>query len=169
MAGAPIEDYAAYQPATRCAPAAKPGTRTLLRFVVRTYGGRAGPVSRSCTRRTRVTSEHQEGRALDWMVDARTPQGRRAARALLDDLFATDPAGNEHARARRMGVMYVIWDDRMYAAWDAFRGEPYLSSSCPSRRRCSATLRHRDHVHVSLTRAAAQGRTSWFERRAGRG
>ena len=62
-----------------------------------------------------------------------------------------------------MGVMYVIWDDRMYAAWDEFRPEPYLSSSCRSRRRCSPTLRHRDHLHVSLTRQGAKGSTSWYD------
>ena len=58
--------------------------------------------------------------------------------------------------------MYVIWDDHMWSAWDGFRRERYLSSSCPSPRRCSETLRHRNHVHVSLTRRGGNGRTSWF-------
>ena len=57
---------------------------------------------------------------------------------------------------------YVIWNDRMYPAWSRFEPEPYLSSSCPSRKRCSPTLRHRDHVHVSLSRAGAKARTSWY-------
>lgn len=158
----PVEEYAGYQPAERCAPEAKPGTVELGRFVVHRYGGRFGSVSRPCRKRSRVTSEHQEGRAFDWMVDATTAKGRATAQALLDDLFATDGGGNPHARARRMGVMYVIWNDRMYAAWDGFEPEPYLSSSCRTRKRCSPTLRHRDHVHISLTRAAAQARTSWY-------
>jgi hypothetical protein len=50
----------------------------------------------------------------------------------------------------------------MYSAWNEFRPEPYLSSSCTTRRRCSKTLRHRDHVHISLTRLAARQRTSWY-------
>ena len=50
----------------------------------------------------------------------------------------------------------------MYPAWTHFRPEPYLSSSCPTLRRCSATLRHRDHVHVSLSLAGAKGLTSWY-------
>jgi hypothetical protein len=59
----------------------------------------------------------------------------------------------------------VIWNDRMWSAWDRFEPEPYLSSSCSSRKRCSQTLRHRDHVHISLTRKGGRGETSWFEKR----
>ncbi|WP_148611245.1 hypothetical protein [Nocardioides rubriscoriae] len=166
-AAPPLEPYAAYQPATRCAPAAKPGTRELARWLVKRFGSHTS-VSRSCRRGSAVTSEHQEGRAIDWFADARTPRGRKAARRVLDTLFASDADGNPAAKARRMGVMYVIWNDHMYAAWREFRPEPYLSSSCRTRRRCSTTLRHRDHVHVSLTRKAARGRTSWYERPSGR-
>jgi hypothetical protein len=53
----------------------------------------------------------------------------------------------------------------MYAAWNRFEPEPYLSSSCPSRRKCSATLRHRDHLHISQTRAGGRGDTSWYDGR----
>jgi hypothetical protein len=157
----PLEDFAGYEPASRCSPAAKAGTRRLARWIVARHGSHAS-ISRGCRRAGDVTSEHQEGRAIDWSADARTARGRQGAARLLDELFAADADGNVAAKARRMGVMYVIWDDRMYAAWREFRPEPYLSSSCPSRRRCSATLRHRDHVHVSLTRRAARGRTSWY-------
>jgi hypothetical protein len=165
VAGAvrPIEDYASYQPQTRCSPKAKPGTEVLARWLVRRYGGAVGGISRACSRT--ATSEHAEGRALDWTLDATSGRGRRVARAFLRDAFATDRAGNPDALARRMGIMYVIWDDRMYPAWSGFEPERYLSSSCPRRRRCSATLRHRNHVHVSLTRSAARGTTSWFEGR----
>ena len=161
----PIEPYASYQPAAKCSPKAKPGTKQLGRYLVRRYGGGFGPISRHCTRRRQVTSEHHEGRAFDWTLDARSAPGRRTARAFLRDLGATDGAGNADALGRRMGVMYVIWNDHMYAAWDGFRPEPYLSSSCRTRKKCSQTLRHRDHVHVSLTRRAARAQTSWYLRR----
>ncbi|WKN49208.1 hypothetical protein [Nocardioides sp. Arc9.136] len=161
-----LEDYAPYQPQTRCSPHAKPGTEALGRWLVRRYGGSWGGVSRGCGS---GTSEHAEGRAFDWTLDASTKQGRRTARAFLRDAFAADAKGREHAKARRMGIMYVIWDDRMYAAWDAFEPEPYLSSSCRKRAKCSATLRHRDHVHISLTRKAGRGRTSWYAGRVDAG
>ena len=59
-----------------------------------------------------------------------------------------------------MGVVYVIWDDRMYAAWNEFGPSP--TSARAPRRRCSATLRHRDHVHVSLYPRRGRGLTSWY-------
>ena len=161
-----VEDYAAYQPQTKCAPKAKPGAVVLGEWLVRRHGGGFGPISRDCSPGS--TSEHQEGRAFDWMLDATTPEGQAAAQAFFADAFAADAAGNPHARARRMGIMYVIWDDHMYSAWNGFQPERYLSSSCPRRKGCSATLRHRDHVHISLTRAGGKARTSWYDGRVAR-
>ena len=59
--------------------------------------------------------------------------------------------------------MYIIWNDHMYAAWDGFDREDYLSSSCKSRKKCSKTLRHRDHMHISLSRPGGKGATSWYD------
>jgi hypothetical protein len=61
-----------------------------------------------------------------------------------------------------MGVMYVIWNDHIYASYDTFAPRDYRSSSCPRLRTCSATLRHRNHVHISLSRAGGRGDTSWY-------
>ena len=158
----PIEDYASYQAATRCSPRPRPGTRALARWMVKTLGGRVVRISGACGG---STSEHTEGRAVDWSANAATRAGRRQARVFLTEVFAEDKAGNTDAKARRMGIMYVIWDDEMYAAWNGFEPTPYLSSSCYSRKKCSKTLRHRDHVHVSLTRKAARGETSWYDGR----
>ncbi|MGD9958178.1 hypothetical protein [Nocardioides sp.] len=159
----PIEDYAPYQPQTRCVAVTKPGTKVLGRWIVHHFGGGFGPTKRACTGSS--TSEHKEGRAFDWVLDARRPADRKRARTFLTRAFATDGQGNEHARARRMGIMYVIWNDHMYAAYDRFEPKPYLSSSCPSRKKCSATLRHRNHLHISLTRGGGNGYTSWYDGR----
>ncbi len=156
---APIEDYASYQPQTRCRPKAKPGTVVLGTWMVEQYGGAFGGISRPCSS---ATSEHQEGRAFDWTLDATRKVDRLRARAFLTDVLAADADGNAAAEARRMGIMYVIWNDHMYSAWNAFAPRDYLSSSCPSTTKCSATLRHRNHLHVSLTRAAGRGETSWY-------
>lgn len=162
-AQAAIEDYAPYQPQQRCAPQAKVGTRLLADWLVRSFGGGNGPMARSCT--GGGTSEHKEGRAVDWTLDATDPADAARAQRFLTRVFATNAWGKEHARARRMGIMYVIWNDRIYSSWDRFAGEAYLSSSCKRRVRCSVTLRHRDHMHVSLSRAGARGRTSWYQAR----
>ena len=160
-----IEDYAPYQPQTKCSPKAKPGTKALLRYVVHHFGGAPGGISRPCSDAS--TSEHQEGRAFDWTLDAEKDTDRASAQAFLDFVFAADAAGDEDARARRMGIMYLIWDDHIYSAWNQFEPSDYLSSSCKKLAKCSKTLRHRDHLHVSLTRQAGKGLTSWYAGRLG--
>lgn len=161
---AEIEDYASYDPQTRCASRTQPGTAYLLDWLVRKHPG-TGKAStlRSCS--GGGTSEHKDGRALDWSVDADRAEQRAQAEAFLGSIFATDARGNTHARARRMGIMYVIWDDHMYASYRRFEQRDYLSSSCSSVRTCSKTLRHRDHVHISLSRAGAAASTSFYTRR----
>jgi hypothetical protein len=162
-AGTAIEDYAPYDPSSKCHERPKAGTDHLAHWMVKRYGGGFGGISRDC-RRT-ATSEHQNGRAFDWTLDARKRSDRKRAEAFLDRIFQTDARGNTDAWARRMGVMYVIWNDRMFASWEQFRPKPYLSSSCPSKRRCSRTLRHRDHLHISLSAQGARGVTSWDDER----
>lgn len=164
-AAAPIEDYAPYQPARTCHPKPLPGTVVLGRWMLRHFGGDYVGGPRPCGRHRSVTSEHQAGRAIDWPADVRRAADRRRVRAFLHALFEADARGNPDARARRMGVMYVIWADHIYEAWNGFRPERYLNSGCKRLKKCSRTLRHRDHVHVSLGRAGARGRTSWYRGR----
>ena len=164
-AARPIEDYPSYVPSERCHPKPFAGTRLLGAWVSRKNGGGYVGMERACNRKDGPTSEHQTGRAFDWSVDADRLADRRRARDFLRTVFAADRFGNRDALARRMGIVYLIWDDQIYPAWNEYRPEPYLSSSCKKLRKCSKTLRHRDHVHVSLSRAGALGRTSWYERR----
>ena len=158
--GLPVEDYAGYQPQTTCAKKPKPGTVALGTWLVATYGGAGGAVNRPCT--GSGTSEHKDGRAVDWTLDATDPADRKRARAFLAAAFATDADGNAAALARRMGIMYVIWNDHFYPAYHQFEKEGYLSSGCRSKKRCSTTLRHRDHMHISLSKAGGKGLTSFY-------
>lgn len=156
-----IEDYASYQPQTKCQPKAKPGTLALGRWIVKHEGGSFGGISRSC--KSGGTSEHKEGRAFDWRLDAAKKADRVRAKEFLELVKKTDKAGNTDARARRMGIMYLIWNDHMYSAWNGFQRSDYLSSSCKTTKKCSKTLRHRDHMHLSLSRPGGKGRTSWYD------
>ena len=158
-AHAEIEDYASYDPSAKCHPKPFAGTQQLGRWVARKHGGGYIGTGRPCRRKDGPTSDHQTGRAFDWSVDATKARDRARVKTFLRRIFAEDRAGNTDALARRMGIAYVIWNDRMYPAWTRFRAEPYLSSSCPRKRTCSQTLRHRDHVHVSLSKAGARART----------
>jgi len=168
VAGAsPVEDYPDYQPQTKCSPKAKPGTVYLGHWLVRKYGGAFGGISRPCG--SGGTSEHKEGRAFDWSLNAGNDHDRAVAKAFMERVRRTDSHGNTDAWARRMGIMYWIWSDHMYSAWDGYRAEPYLSSSCKTKVKCSKTLRHRNHLHISLTRKGGKGLTSWFEGRLAQG
>lgn len=159
-AHAELEDFASYQPESHCSPRAKPGAVYLSGWLVRHYGGGRGRIGSTCSK---SVSEHQEGRAIDWSNDATTKAARKRVEAFMDDVFAPDHRDRDAAKARRMGIMYVIWDDRIYSAWNGFEPEKYLSSSCKKLTKCSKTLRHRDHVHISLTRQGGFGRTSFFD------
>jgi hypothetical protein len=158
--GLPVEDYASYDPQTKCTKAPRPGTVALGQWLVATYGGGGGAVNRPCS--GSGTSEHKDGRAVDWTLNAGNPVDRKRARIFLRAAFATDAEGNAAALARRMGIMYVIWNDHFYPAYHQFEKESYLSSGCRSRKKCSKTLRHRDHMHISLSKAGAKGLTSFY-------
>lgn len=157
----PVEDYASYQPQKQCRDSARPGTKALNRWINRKFdGGTASASVRSC--KSGGVSEHKDGRAIDWSMNATKKAHRVEVRRFLDRLFAEDAAGNRHAPARRMGVMYVIWNDRMYASYREFSAAAYKSASCKRLKGCSPTLRHRDHVHISLGKPGARGVTSWY-------
>jgi hypothetical protein len=158
--GLPVEDYASYDPQTTCTKKPRVGTVALGEWLVATYGGSGGAVNRPCS--GAGTSEHKDGRAVDWVLDADSPADRRLARTFLAAAFATDAEGNQAALARRMGVMYIIWSDHFYPAYDQFQREAYLSTSCRAKQKCSKTLRHRDHMHISLSKAGAKGLTSFY-------
>jgi hypothetical protein len=142
-----IEEPAPYVAQAICDPAAKPGTVALAEALVGQYGTGSVGISRDCS--VGGPSEHKEGRALDWMLDAGDPAERAVAEDALAWLAATGPDGEPAWAARRLGVMYAIWDHRI---WSPARGwRPYTGVSP-----------HTDHVHVSLSWAGAMGATSWW-------
>jgi hypothetical protein len=157
----PVDDYAGYEPQTVCRERALPGTQAFAGWINNRFaGGTARATLRACGSGGR--SEHKDGRAVDWTMSATRKKDRLVVRKFLDRLRATDAEGNPHSLARRMGVMYVIWNDRMYASYRQFEATPYLSGGCKSLATCSRTLRHRDHVHISLSNDGGHGRTSWY-------
>jgi hypothetical protein len=118
---------------------------------------------RACTRGS--GSEHKDGRAFDWGADVAHASTKAAAYAFINKALATDSAGNEHALARRMGIMYLIYNDTIWSSYRDFAPRPYLNAGCSSKATCSRTLRHLDHVHISLGFAGAAAQTSWYRAR----
>jgi hypothetical protein len=162
-----LERFPTYHPQTRCNPKPKPGTVMLARHLMRRYKGSGSlGISRSC--RSGGVSEHKEGRAFDWALDAGSRRDRHHARHFLHRLRKPDRLGRRGALARRMGVMYAIWNDHIYSATYHYKKRRYLNAGCRTIRRCPVSLRHRNHMHISLTRAAAHKQTSWYTKhRAG--
>ncbi|HZC69496.1 MAG TPA: peptidoglycan-binding domain-containing protein [Jatrophihabitans sp.] len=159
---AAIESLGGYVEQTACQPVARRGTVKLARLLAstyRNYGATSWASTYACgTDGTR--SEHYDGRAIDWMVDIHNKKQHAAAKTAIAWLLATDKAGNRFAMARRLGVMYLIYDNRMWGAWDG-RWEPYNNCShLPQHTYDNAC--HRTHMHISLTWNGAMGRTSFW-------
>ena len=146
-----IEPYPAYDGQSTCSPSAKPGMVAFRDMIMAAYPGTSSyGISRDCA--VGGTSEHKEGRAWDWANDAFTDAGRRRVSNFVRWLFETDQYGNRHAMARRLGVMYVIWNRRIFRMYRPSEGwTPYTGSSA-----------HTDHVHISLTRRGGDKRTSFW-------
>ena len=153
-----------YEGQTTCTQAPRPGTVALANWLMSTYRvtGSMG-MMRACNSGGR--SEHKDGRAFDWKADVAKKKTRRAAYDFINKALATDSAGNAHALARRMGIMYFIYNDTIWSSYYDFKPRPYLNAGCKKRKKCSRTLRHLDHVHISLGYAGAAAQTSWYRAR----
>ncbi|MDO9484895.1 MAG: hypothetical protein Q7K25_02410 [Actinomycetota bacterium] len=142
-----------YEAQSICSPTPKPGTRKLIALIKRTYGAQQSiGTTRSCVG---GTSEHKDGRAIDWM--AASSGGRDEVQAFVDWLVGPDTAGVPGGNATRLGVMYIGWKNHMWRAY----GQGWTPlDGCPAG---DATSCHRNHVHISLTWDGASGRTSFWD------
>lgn len=150
-----VEPAPAYVPQDSCDYTVKPGTAALARLLQATYPdtGSAGMLNTCAAEGS--TSEHAEGRAFDWRASVANPRQAAEVDAVLRWLAAPGPDGKPAAMAHRLGVMYVIWNKQLWTGWSATPGwRPYACSDITS---C-----HQDHVHLSLTWAGAQQRTSFW-------
>ena len=144
----PPEAPAQYVGQVSCEPSSKPGTVALTQVITATYGPSTIGTLRPCGSGGR--SEHKDGRALDWMLDAADPADKAVATAFLQWLTGPDAAGVAAGNARRLGVMYVIWDQQVWKAWTG-AWTAYTGASP-----------HTDHIHISLSWDGALQRTSWW-------
>ena len=148
---AAVEAYQPYVGQKVCDPAAKPGVSAFRDLLLRTYpaSGSLGIV-RDCG--SGGTSEHKEGRAFDWANDAGNATDAANVNALLTWMMKTDQYGNANAMVRRTGLMYVIWNRRIWKAYDPAKGwQPYSGASA-----------HTDHVHFSFGWNGARKNTSYW-------
>jgi len=131
-----------YLPQASCSPRDLTGPKKLRDLVLKTYktGGR-GNISRGCTE---GVSEHSEGRAWDWMVNVKNSKEKAAAGDFL--AWAT---ANHGANARRLGIMYIIHNKKI---WGIYREKDGWRASSG----------HTDHIHVSFSWNGARAATSFW-------
>ena len=144
-----IDAHPGYKPQKSCTATAKPGTKALLSALIKTWGGKSWGISRFCT--SGGTSEHKEGRALDWHMDSRKAKDRKKVNQMIDWITR-----NRGEVAYRLGVMYIIWNQKIWSTYYQELGWRKMAS------RGSWTANHKDHVHISLTWDGAMGQTSWW-------
>ena len=144
----PPEPPARYVGQVSCEAGPQPGTSALRNLLIDTYGQASIGTLRGCS--TGGRSEHKDGRALDWMLDVRDGADKATADAFLAWLIGRDAQGVSAGNARRLGVMYVIWNRQTWQAWNG-AWKPYEGSSP-----------HTDHIHISLSWNGAMKRTSWW-------
>ncbi len=150
--GSAIEAPAPYQPQLSCAAGPLKGTAKLRDLLLRAYdhGGNGGAI-RSCA--SGGQSEHKDGRAFDWMLSMGNPAERRTAGDFLSWLIKPGRDGKPGAMARRLGIMYVIYNRKIWASYS------------PGWRDYSGSDPHTSHIHISLSWNGARGTTSFWKGR----
>jgi len=145
--GLPIDGFASYDEQDQCDPTIKDGLFDFRELILATYPCTTDlGITRGCS--VGGASEHKEGRAWDWGV---TPDNQASA-DVLAWLLATDSDGNKYAIARRLGLMYMIFDSKIWGAYRADEGwRPYNGASP-----------HTDHVHFSFSWDGALKKTSYW-------
>jgi peptidoglycan hydrolase-like protein with peptidoglycan-binding domain len=152
-----IEPFAAYVPADSCDPRTKVGTAALAALLAKTYPSVIHYTVRPCDL---SVSEHYQGRAIDWMASISNSAQYADAAALFHWLFATDSYGNTYSNFRRLGVMYLVYDNKIFGSWDR-KWEPY--NNCANQPGSAYDNScHRTHVHISLSWEGANQRTSFW-------
>ena len=161
--GAVADAFPRYERENTCSPTQKPGAKALRILLRKTYGKSIlSSTTRACSG---SDSGHEEGRAVDWMTHKSVPAEKAMAKAFITWLKATDKYGNTYAMARRLGIQYVIWNNRMWRAYDPDRGATEYDNCLHKKKKgkkAYANACHRTHVHFSLSWDGAYKRTSYF-------
>lgn len=87
-----IDQASSYEAPSQCLSTVQPGVQLLQDLLRTTYGRTSFGTLRACSGGT-ATSEHNEGRALDFMLDVANPADVAVAQSFLGWLLAADAQG----------------------------------------------------------------------------
>lgn len=128
-----------------CDPNDKPGMVAFANLLANHYNRPTWWGSRNCI--AGDNSQHYEGRAVDWVMNAYDPADKAIGDAVAQWLTA-----NNGEMARRFGVQSVIWNRYSWYLYKPGAWYPYTGPSP-----------HTDHLHISFSWDGAMGRTSWWD------
>lgn len=128
-----------------CDPNDKPGMVAFANLLANHYKRPTWWGSRSCI--AGDNSQHYEGRAVDWPMNAYDPADKA-----IGDSVAQWLTANNGEMARRFGVQSVIWNRYSWYLYKPGAWYPYYGPSP-----------HTDHLHISFSWDGAMGRTSWWD------
>ena len=122
---------------TECRDKPQPGTLGVVEILRVTFPEHADfSLMRGCDVGPR--SEHKDGRAIDWMVDVEDDEERDAAEDFIDYLTAKDVDGKKNAHLRRLGIMYVIWNEEILRSYDIDEGWQPMTGRTSTPRTCTS-------------------------------
>jgi hypothetical protein len=155
-----IDGYPRRTPVTACADPLldRPGVAAFRTMILSQVGGTDDglAVCKEIANGSGTLSDHADGRAWDWHMNANRRADRAVVDRVLDWLLRTDERGHRNAMARRIGITYIIWNHLYYRVGsDDAQWVPYTSTSDP----------HDTHVHFSFSVAGASQQTSWWAER----
>jgi peptidoglycan hydrolase-like protein with peptidoglycan-binding domain len=137
-----------YEAQVSCDPRTQPGVSAFAALMTARYKTGVSGTNRTCRA---DTSEHYDGRALDWMLSVSDPQQNAVANSVITWLSA----GNG-VMARRFGISYIIRNKKMWREYAPERGWATYTGADP----------HTSHIHFSFSWDGAMKRTSWWTGRA---
>ncbi|WP_130014396.1 peptidoglycan-binding protein [Serinicoccus sediminis] len=137
-----VDADTAYQNQLSCDPEDRPGVTAFALLITEHYGREGWSGARPCVD---YMSQHHDGRAMDWAIDASDPHERRIGDAAV--AWLTEDDGE---MMRRFGIEYIIWNGLVFMK-DDNEWRHYVGPSP-----------HTDHVHFSFTWDGAMMRTSWW-------
>ena len=147
------------RPGATCAPGS--ARRSSPQLIQATYGNTYGLTAHLHVGHDAVLGALRRPRHRHVLQRAQRHRARRGRRPA--DLAArVDKAGNRYANARRLGVMYIIWNDKMWSSYRPSEGWRPYSSCADTPASAYDTACHRNHIHLSLSWEGANGRTSFW-------
>lgn len=165
----PVDPYSSAAPMVCSNGYVYPGIYAFRDILQWSYGARTASLARGCpSSGSSFMSYHARGLALDWRLSAYNSTETAYAQQILDWLFEPNSEGDNHVRLRRLGIVEVIWNDRLWTRFDQdatsniSTWRVYDSSGCVAGGGNPDTCAHRDHIHFSFSLEGGNMQRSWW-------